>query len=325
MIVDQAVYREGRRIPCDDLPLALAAAHADSDNGFVWIGMKDPTDAEFERVRAQLGLHPLAVEDAINGHQRVKIEHYDDTFFAVLKTLRYVEATSDIETGEIMMFIGQHFVVTVRRGEAAPLEGVRKRLEEQHTLTGESGPVVVFHAVLDAIVDTYRAIDREVLQDLTDIEAAVFGSGKPARSSTIYLLKREVLEFKRAAAPLLSYIEVLGQKAEADMSEDMSLRFRDVADHLIQVVDHVDSYDALLTDVLNAHLAQVGVEQNEAMRKISAWVAIAAVPTLVAGIFGMNFTYMPGLSWTWGYPAALLLMALICGGLFRAFRRSGWL
>lgn len=325
MIVDQAIYRQGNRLPCTDLAAGLSQAREEDPQSFVWIGMKDPTDKEFDRVRDQLGLHPLAVEDAINGHQRVKVDHYDDTFFAVLKTLRYVEATSDIETGEVMIFIGPHFVVTVRRGEAAPLVGVRKRFEEQHSLTGESGPVAVFHAILDAVVDTYRVIDYEVQQDLDNIEAEVFAGSGRARSSTIYLLKREVLEFKRAAAPLLSYVEALGHKPENEVSTEMRLQFRDVADHLIQVVEHVDSYDALLTDVLSAHLAQVSVQQNDDMRKISAWVAIAAVPTLIAGIFGMNFSYMPGLNWSWGYPAAVVLMALICGGLYRAFRKSGWL
>lgn len=325
MIVDRALYSQGGRQPCDDLADTLASLASGELSGFVWIGLKDPTDAEFDEVRHDLGLHPLAVEDAVNGHQRVKVEHYEQTVFAVLKTLRYVESTSDIETGEVMIFFAKSFVVTIRRGEAAPLTGVRHELEAHPQTMIDNGPAAVFHAVLDAIVDTYRVIDNEVLRDLEEIEETVFTTGDRAKSSTIYLLKREVLEFRRAAAPLVRPAQWLhGERSPID-SPELRLQFRDVADHLIQVVDHIDTYDGLLTDVLNAHLAQIGVQQNDDMRKISAWVAIAAVPTLLAGIFGMNFDSMPGLSWTWGYPAALAFMAVVCLSLYRAFRRSGWL
>ncbi|CAN5625378.1 magnesium/cobalt transporter CorA [soil metagenome] len=324
MIVDQAVYRGGKRTDCSDLSGDLADIRGSGD-GFLWVGLKDPTEAEFERVNEDLNLHPLAVADAINGKQRVKIEAYDQTHFAVVRTLRYVEETSDIETGEIMIFVGDAFVVTVRIGESAPLVGVRQRLEQRPELLAESGPLAVFHAVLDTIVDTYRDIDGEVLQDLNEIEKSVFSPQDSASSSTIYLLKREVLEFRRAAQPLVEPLRALYQDRGVITSEEMRLEFRDVGDHLTHVVEHIDSYDHLLTDVLSAHLAQVGVQQNDDMRKISAWVAIAAVPTLMAGVFGMNFDHMPGLQWTWGYPLALILMASICAALYRAFRRSGWL
>lgn len=325
MIVDQALYSQGRRLACVDLAESMRSLTSGAQQGFVWLGLKDPTDREFDVVRDELGLHPLAVEDAINGDQRVKVEHYDQTVFAVLKTLRYVESTSDIETGEVMVFLGEHFVVTIRRGEAAPLTRVREHLEAQPESMIEHGAAGVFHAVLDAIVDTYRAIDLEVARDLEQIEETVFDTGAPARSSTIYLLKREVLEFRRAAAPLVRPVQWLHGEDSPIESAELRLQFRDVADHLIQVVDHIDTYDGLLTDVLNAHLAQIGVQQNNDMRKISAWVAIAAVPTMLAGIFGMNFAYMPGLDWRWGYPLVLLLMVTVCLGLYRAFRRSGWL
>lgn len=324
MIVDQAVYRGGQRSACADLSVDLATVR-ESGDGFLWVGLKDPTEIEFSQVNDDLDLHPLAVADAINGKQRVKIEAYDSTHFAVLRTLRYEEETSDIETGEIMVFVGDAFVVTVRIGEAAPLVGVRQRLEARPELLAESGPLAVFHAVLDTIVDTYREIDAEVLRDLDEIEKSVFSPQDAASSSTIYLLKREVLEFRRAAQPLVDPLRALYHDHGVITSEEMRLEFRDVGDHLTHVVEHIDSYDNLLTDILSAHLAQVGVQQNDDMRKISAWVAIAAVPTLLAGIFGMNFEYMPGLQLTWGYPLALLVMAVICWGLYRAFRRSGWL
>ncbi|CAN5884778.1 MAG: magnesium/cobalt transporter CorA [Actinomycetota bacterium] len=325
MIIDKALYRAGQRSECGDLSEELVALRAGSGPGFIWIGLKDPTDAEFALVDTELGLHPLAVEDAVQGRQRVKIERYDTTVFAALKTLRYVEATSDIETGEVMAFVGDRFVVTVRRGEAAPLTGVRQRLEADPALLLEGGPLAVFHAVLDAIVDTYLDIDEEVQQDLTEIEADVFGGAHDTHSATIYRLKREVLEFKRAAHPLVRPLEWLLEGGGPIEQAELRLRFRDVSDHLLRVVDHVETYDRLLTDVLNAHLAQVSVRQNNDMRKISAWVAMAAVPTMVAGVYGMNFRYMPELGWAWGYPLVLGGMALACGLLYRAFHRSGWL
>ncbi len=325
MIIDQALYTGGRRLDCSDLATTMRDLDSGAQDGFIWVGLKDPTDTEFDAVKRELGLHPLAVEDAVNGDQRVKIERYDQTVFAVLKTLRYVESTSDIESGEVMIFLGERFVVTIRRGEAAPLTGVRHTLEAHPESIVDAGPAAVFHAILDEVVDTYRVIDAEVLRDLEQIEQTVFDARASAQSSTIYLLKREVLEFRRAAAPLVRPVQWLHSERSPIDSPELRLRLRDVADHLIQVVDHIDTYDGLLTDVLSAHLAQLGVRQNDDMRKISAWVAIAAVPTLVAGIFGMNFEHMPGLSWTWGYPTVLLLMATVCFGLYRAFRRSGWL
>lgn len=325
MIVDQALYRNGARSTCGDLSDDLARLRSDSAPGFIWIGLKDPTDEEFALVDQELGLHPLAVEDAVHGRQRVKIERYENTVFAALKTLRYVEATSDIETGEVMAFVGDRFVVTVRRGEAAPLTGVRQRLEADPDLLRQNGPLAVLHAVLDAIVDTYLDIDEEVQQDLTEIEADVFGGAHETHSATIYRLKREVLEFKRAAHPLIRPLDWLHEDEGPIEQVELRLRFRDVSDHLLRVVDHVETYDRLLGDVLSAHLAQISIRQNSDMRKISAWVAIAAVPTMVAGIYGMNFSYMPELGWVLGYPVVLLGMALACGLLYRAFRRSGWL
>ncbi len=324
MIIDRAIYRHGKRVDCTDLSADLAQLR-EGGEGFLWIGLKDPTAEEFEQVNVDLRLHPLAVADAVNGKQRVKIEAFDQTHFAVLRTLRYVEQTSDIETGEVMIFVGDCFVVTVRSGEAAPLKDVRQRVESDPRFLIEHGPIAVFYAVLDAVVDTYRAIDAEVQQDLDQIEAAVFGTDVPASSSVIYLLKREVLEFRRAAQPLTEALEVLYDDRSPLASEEMRLLLRDVGDHLEHVVEHIDTYDGLLTDVLSAHLAQVGVRQNDDMRKISAWVAIAAVPTLLAGIFGMNFEHMSVLDIPGGFYISVAVMAAICALLYRAFRKSGWL
>jgi magnesium transporter len=323
VIIDQAVYRDGRRQPSSDLA-ADAVLLQEEGAGFLWIGLKNPTDEEFAHVSEVLDLHPLAVEDAIRGRQRVKLETYGTTRFAALKTLHYVEDTSDIETGEILMFVGQRFVVTVRHGEGAPLGRVRERLEREPDRLAAEGTGAVFHAVLDAIVDTYLEIDMEVSHDVSEIEEDVFGGPNHTHSATIYRLKREILEFRRAALPLVHPVQRL-QESDLVPSAELRLRFRDVADHLMRVVDHIETYDRLLTDILSTHLAQISVRQNSDMRKISAWVAIAAVPTMVAGIYGMNFTHMPELNWTFGYPLVLAVVAVVCVSLYRAFRRNGWL
>lgn len=334
MIVDQAVYVDGRRQPCADLAQQLSQLRDRTDNAFLWIGLKDPTDEEFALVHDELGLHPLAVEDALSGEQRAKLDIYGDTIFLVIKTLRYLERTSDIETGEVVVFAGDRFVLTVRNGDANPLAGVRARLE----LAPEQlayGPSAVLYAVLDSIVDNYGVIDTEIEDDLDRIEREVFSGARGDRATEIYELKREVLEFRRASFPLTEPVRRLAKdRSVPGIAKGARPFFNDVLDHLMKVNDHVDSYDHLLTDVLNAHLAQLGVQQNEDMRKISAWVAMAAVPTMIAGIYGQNFQYMPELTasvnvdgdeFYYGYFIALALMAAVTIVLYRLFKRSGWL
>jgi magnesium transporter len=321
--MDQAVYRHGHRQPCADLSDELAAVREEG-HGWIWIGLKDPTDSEFDLVKDELQLHPLAVEDAVTGHQRPKLEVYDASLFVVVKPLRYIEATSDIETGEVMVFLGDRFVVTVRRGEAGPLAAVRRLIEHDETRL-DLGPVAVLHGVMDAVVDNYDAIDQEIQSDLDGLEAGVFADQRSSDAQEIYALKREVLEFRRAALPLIEPARRLSEDKVPHVPDVARPFFRDVADHLLRSVDHIESYDRLLTDILNAHLAQVTVQQNDDMRKISAWVAIAAVPTAIAGIYGMNFKHFPELGWQYGYPVTLAGMVLICSVLFRAFKRSGWL
>jgi len=331
--VDKAIYKEGRRHGCGDLSDELDALRMGVP-GFLWIGLKDPTDEEFDLVNEELHLHPLAVEDAVHGRQRAKIEQYETSTFVVLKTLRYIESTSDIETGEVMLFIGDRFVVTVRHGEGNPLAGVRQRLEAEPERL-EHGPMAVLHAVMDSVVDNYILVDREIKKDLDEIEEQVLGSTHGGDANVIYRLKREVLEFRRASRPLAETLANFMERGRGRTLTDRLVPFfRDVADHLRLVNDHVDSYDRLLTDILSAHLASVSVKQNEDMRRISAWVAIAAVPTMVAGIYGMNFENMPELrasihvgdgEFQYGYFVVLLVMVGACTALYRAFKRSGWL
>ncbi len=325
VIVDRAIYEDGRRRHCGDLSDELERLRASDDpTDFLWIGLKDPTQAEFDEVDTELGLHPLAVEDAVQGRQRAKVELYDDTVFVVLKPLRYIDRTSDIETGEVMVFVGDRFVVTVRRGELTPLTGIRKELEADPEAL-RFGPLGVLHRVLDRVVDGYVEIDDEVETDLEEIESAVF-SGDRMDTGSIYRLKREVLEFRRAVMPLSEPLRMLHSSPRSPVPEgELRLLLRDVTDHLHAVLDHIESYDRLLTDIVSAHLAQISVQQNDDMRKISAWVAIAAVPTMIAGVYGMNFAYMPELTWHYGYFIVVAVMAGACVSLFRAFKRAGWL
>ncbi|MDC5697484.1 magnesium and cobalt transport protein CorA [Intrasporangium calvum] len=333
MIVDQAIYRRGERVECGDLSDELGRLRAGAE-GFLWIGLKDPTDEEFALVNRELGLHPLAVEDAVTGNQRAKIEQYERSVFVVLKTLRYIDETSDIETGELMLFIGDRFVVTVRRGEGNPLRDVRQRLELEPDRL-EHGPLAVLHAVMDSVVDHYVFVDRELSIDLDDIEAQVLAEDGVGDANTIYRLKREVLEFKRASWPLADALATyMDRGAGRDLHVDIRHLFRDVADHLRHVNDHIEAYDRLLSDILAAHLTSVSVQQNADMRKISAWVAIAAVPTMIAGIYGMNFEVMPelvasvnvdGTEYHYGYFVVLAAMVGACWFLWTRFKRSGWL
>lgn len=327
MIIDKALYRDGKRGSCGDLSDELDALRDQGTHtDFLWIGLKDPSMEELELVNDELGLelHPLAIEDAVSGRQRAKIELYGSSIFVVLKTLSYIEATSDIETGELMVHVGEHFVLTIRRGELSPLAGVRKGLEDDPEKLA-LGPMAALHAIIDRVVDEYRHIDVEVARDVDEIEEAVFSDGLIS-SDTIYRLKREVLEFRRAITPLITPLQMLHTSPRSPVkSDELRLQFRDVDDHLHFVADRIESYDRLLTDVLSANLAKISVQQNSDMRKISAWVAIAAVPTMIAGIYGMNFDNMPELHWHYGYFIAVGVMAAACVGLFATFKKVKWL
>jgi magnesium transporter len=326
VIVDCALYREGHRAPerVEDLSDALELARRFED-GFVWIGLYEPTDEEFDSVRREFELHSLAVEDALRAHQRPKIDIYGDTVFMVLKTVRYVDAAELIETGEIALFMGPGFVVSVRHGEGSPLNDVRHRLDENDELL-KCGPSAVLHAICDKVVDDYLQVCVDLQIDIDQIEEQVFstdrGGGDAAR---IYNLKRETLEFKRAVLPLTYPLDKLARGHVPGVQPEAQAFFQDVLDHNLRASDTVESFDSLLTSVLDANLAQVSVRQNEDMRRISAWVAIAAVPTLLAGIWGMNFQHMPELNWEFGYGMALAIMGAACATLYVMFKRSGWL
>ncbi|MFI9753717.1 magnesium and cobalt transport protein CorA [Streptomyces collinus] len=331
MIVDCAIYRDGQRAEGpEDLSDALGEAR--TAGGFVWIGLHEPTEGEFDHVTREFGLHPLAVEDALKAHQRPKLEVYDDSLFVVLKPVAYEPQSDTVSSGEIMIFLGDSFVVTVRHGEGAPLKAVRHRLEQEPELLGK-GPTAVLYAVADATVDHYLDVATELQTDLEGLEAEVFspdGGGSRNTASRIYDFKRQVLEFRRATGPLAPPMSRLAGTASTGVAvpfvDDRARPFfRDVNDHLTRVNESVENLDRLVSDILSAHLAQMSVRQNDDMRKISAWAAMAAIPTMLAGVYGMNFEHMPELRWVWSYPALLVLMAALEMMVFRLFKRRGWL
>ena len=324
MIVDCAVYRGGDRIETvHNIDQALEKSQEHPDN-FLWIGLHHPSADEFDHVAKEFGLHPLAVEDAVKAHQRPKLEEYGGSLFVVLRTAEYDKAKREIELGELMLFVGDTFVITVRHGDAVPLKGVRKRLEEQHALL-KCGPSAVLYAVIDHVVDEYTDVATALEDDIDEEEKAVFSSGSGGDAASIYQLKREVIEFRRAVMPLVEPAKKLADGKVPMVHEGTRPFLRDVADHVVRTAEMVEGFDELLTSVLNAHLALVSVRQNDDMRRISAWVAILAVPTTIGAIYGMNFDNMPELHWTYGYPMAVGLMALVCFALYKAFKRSGWL
>jgi magnesium transporter len=323
VILDCALYEDGRR-RAGPLPLDSVQEASREEPGFVWLGMHEPTAAEFDAVRREFALHDLAVEDALTAHQRPKLELYDETLLVVIKTAHYVDSDEVVETGQILLFVNPGFVVSVRYGDASPLTPVRRALEERPEQL-RLGPAAVLHAVLDRVVDDYAPVVEGVEVDLQEAEAQVFSASRRSPTERIYKLQREVIEFHRAVAPLVGIVDRLARGQHPLVAEELRPYFRDVYDHVAHVVQAVEQFRELLSTMLQAALTQVTVRQNEDMRRISSWVAILAVPTMVAGIYGMNFEHMPELKWRYGYPTVLVVIALVCGGLYVRLRRAGWL
>ncbi|MDX2604566.1 magnesium and cobalt transport protein CorA [Streptomyces caniscabiei] len=335
-VVDCAVYRDGARVSFErNLTPHEAIRQVRRDGGFVWIGLHEPSEAEFSGIAAEFGLHPLAVEDAVHAHQRPKLERYDDTLFTVFKTIHYVEhdeltATSEVvESGEVMCFTGRDFFITVRHGGQGSLRALRHRLQDDPELLAK-GPSAVLHAIADHVVDGYVAVADAVQDDIDEVETEVFSPGRKGTprgtdAGRIYQLKREVMEFKRAVLPLVRPMQLLSERPMRLIDPDIQKYFRDVADHLARVQEQVVGFDELLNSILQANLAQASVAQNEDMRKITSWAAIIAVPTMVCGVYGMNFDYMPETHWKFGYPVVLGVTVALCLGIHRTLKRNGWL
>ncbi|TQL68817.1 magnesium transporter [Nocardioides albertanoniae] len=326
MIVDSALYRGGARAEVDcaphDYPTLRAGAKHEGD--FVWLGLYQPSQHELEEVAAAFDLHPLAVEDALTAHQRPKLERYAGAMFLVVKTLWYVDAEDAVETGEVAFFIGPDHVITVRHGRGSKLAPARELLEsgEEQLLT--EGPYSAVYAVVDYIVDGYVNVMEGLTEDVDEVETSVFSDERTQDSARIYRLRRELAEVRRAVMPLREPVRRFAN-GEDGIDPDLRPYFRDVLDHLSSISETIENLESLLSSAFEAHMAQLSLQQNEDMRKISAGAALVVVPTLIAGVYGMNFTHMPELDWTFGYPFSLLLMGVVVAGLWVFFRRSGWL
>jgi magnesium transporter len=324
VIVDCAHYRDGRRQHAEAMTPEAAAAMCRCEPGFVWLGMVEPSPEELEHMQTTFGLHELAVEDAQSFHLRPKVEQYgDDVTFVVLRTARYVDGREEVEFGEISVFIGPGFVITVRQGAASDLHSARLRLEQRPSLL-EEGSGAVLWAILDKVVDDYVPVLEGLERDIEEVEHTVF-SHSVAPTERIYFLRREATDFYRAVHPLLGPVENLERGGFPFITGDLHTYFRDVGDHLRLVNEEVAAQRDLLTTVLEANMAVISVEQNEVVRKISGWAAIITVPTFIASFYGMNFDHMPELRWVGTYPLVIAVMIAAAVGLYVYFKRVRWL
>ncbi|MHA5053679.1 magnesium and cobalt transport protein CorA [Streptomyces sp. SD15] len=337
-VVQAALYRDGVRV---STPSSLADTFRElreQSAGMAWIGLARPTEAELLSLAAEFDLHPLAVEDAMEAHQRPKLERYGDTLFVVLSAARYLDAAEEVDFGELHVFVGPDFVITVRHGAAPDLSAVRRRMEDTPELL-KLGPEAVLYAILDSVVDGYAPVVSGVQNDIDEIETEVFRND-PKVSRRIYELSREMVEFQRATRPLVGMLHgLMAGFAKYGTDEELQRYLRDVADHVTHTSERVDGFRQALTDILTVNatlvtqqqnaemraLAEAGFEQNEEIKKISSWAAILFAPTLVGTIYGMNFTHMPELHWVFGYPFAIVLMAVVCTSLYIIFKRRDWL
>ena len=337
-MVDAAIYRDGVRI---DTPLTVAEAAqhlAENPDAMAWIGLYRPTAAQFLPVAEAFGLHEVAVEDAIVAHQRPKIERYGDVLFVVLRAASYLDEAEEVEFGEIHVFVGPNFVLTVRHSRTPDLAAVRQRMENDPELLA-IGPEAVLYAILDSVVDGYAPVVAGVDKDIDEIEIQVF-KGDANVSRRIYELSSEVVEFQRATRPLLTILDrLVAGFGKYGTTEELQQYLRDVADHATTVVERVASFRQNISDILTVNatlvsqrqneeikrLTEASFVQNEDIKRISAWAAIIFAPTLIGTVYGMNFVNMPELQWEWGYPFALGLMLVSSVVLWLLFRARGWL
>ena len=333
-VVDCAIYLDGTRLPGEHTFASarerVRQLNGEGEQAFVWLGLREPTEQLMALVAATFGLHPIPVEDAVHAQQRPKVERYDNTLFVVLKTVHYVPhesvdtARRIAETGEIMVFVGPDFVVAVRHGDHSGLSGLRRHLEREH-LQLKLGPYGVLQAIARDVVEHYLEVIEPLQRDIDFVEEQTFSPHRSTGIEQIYLLKRDVLQLRKAIGPLGPALEKMTTEHAELLPQEVLRYVRDVSDHETYAAEQIIAFDEVLSDLVEAALARTGLQQNVDMRKISAWVAIAAVPTMIAGIYGMNFENMPELSWKWGYPGVVALMATICATLYISFRRNQWL
>ncbi|WP_405960001.1 magnesium and cobalt transport protein CorA [Streptomyces sp. NBC_00024] len=337
-VVEAALYQDGVRVSSHATLADTYRELREAPAGMAWIGLARPTEGELLSLAAEFDLHPLAVEDAMEAHQRPKLERYGDTLFVVLRAARYLDAPEEVDFGELHVFVGPDFVITVRHGAAPDLSAVRRRMEDTPELL-KLGPEAVLYAILDAVVDGYVPVVAGVQNDVDEIETEVF-RGDPEVSRRIYELSREMVEFQRATRPLVGMLHgLMAGFTKYETDDELQRYLRDVADHVTHTSERVDTFRQALTDILTVNatlvtqqqnaemraLAEAGFEQNEEIKKISSWAAILFAPTLVGTIYGMNFKHMPELSWSFGYPFAIGLMGVVCVSLYLIFKRRDWL
>jgi magnesium transporter len=324
MIMDNTIYLDGRRAA--EQPSSLQETYEvlrQLDDGVAWVDLYKPTPEEFESVAQELELPSRVVEDAINPQQRPKLVRYGDSVFVVLKTARYLDEPEKVDFSEVHILVGKDFVVTVRYGEIQALEKVRRRLESESELLRQ-GPLAILHEILNQIVDDYEPVLEGLGTDIEEVEGEVFG-GNPGVSQRIYELSRELVQLQRSTRPLARALERVAESEEHDIAPEVRSYLRDLHDRVLRVTEPTEGFREMLSDILVVNLTLISVRQNDQTKKISAWAAILIVPTLIAGIYGMNFDYMPELHWALGYPFAIALMVSISAGLYAVFKHVEWL
>jgi magnesium transporter len=322
-VVACVAYAGGRRV--GEVALEDISDVLKQDDRFVWIGLHEPDQELLRVVQEEFGLHDLAVEDAHRAHQRPKLEVYGDGLFIVIHTVQQ-PGGGDLAFGETHLFVGARYIVSVRHGASLPYREVRARCESQPALLAK-GPGYVLYALMDFIVDHYFPAVDMIEEQLEEIEDEIFTGSGISRETTgrIYHLKRELLHLKRAVSPLVDITNRLMRFDVELIPEDTRLYFRDVYDHVIRINEMVDMLRELLTSALEANFSLLSVRQNDAMKRLAGWAAIFAVPTMIAGVYGMNFEHMPELRWAWGYPLIMGGMLAVCVLLYVRFKRAGWL
>jgi magnesium transporter len=321
-VVNCAAYAGGRRVT--DVEIEDISEVLKQPDRFIWIGLHEPKEALLRQIQQEFGLHDLAIEDALSAHQRPKLERYGDSLFVVLRTAYMNHEPGDMEFGETHLFVGPNYVISVRHGSSLSYAAVRSRCETTPQLLSK-GSGFVLYALMDFIVDQYFPIVDVLEDELEALEADIFGEAL-SRDTTqrIYQLKRRLLDVKRAVSPLVDVCNRLMRFDLALIPEDTRPYFRDVYDHVIRINEMVDIQRELLTTALEANLSLIAVAQNDVMKRLAGWAAIIAVPTMIAGVYGMNFEFMPELKWPLGYPLALGMMLGACGVLYVYLKRSGW-
>lgn len=329
-VVDCAVYINGERRPGQWTHTEAVETVRQQGEGFVWISLYEPDAQEIQDIATTFGLHELAVEDAVHAHQRPKLEHYGNTLFLVFRTIRYVEhkspTTADdiVELGELMVFLGADFLITVRHGHGSGPPGPSHELDTDPAHLA-AGPASMLHAIADQVVDHFLEVTARIEEDIDELEAEVFAPQSQVTSEQIYLMKREVLELQRAVTPLTVLLRTLTEDDLTLVPDEVRSYFRNVHDHATTAAERVAAFDKLLTTLVDATIWKITLQLNSDMRKITAWAAIIAVPTALAGIYGMNFDYMPELHWRYAYPVTIAVILVLCLTLYRVFRRKRWL